>query len=111
MVVHDIDTSSDRCFQNNLCTDEKLISLSSRVIVSTDEGYNDTTQSVVVKLSNGQEIHVSHDLSEKIPMSELEAGLRNKAKGLIGKSKAEELWHTIARIESISVAELVKQLN
>ncbi len=111
MVANDIDTSSDRSFQNHLCTDEKLISLSSRVIMSTDESYNDTTQSVVVKLSNGQAIHVSHDLSEKIPMSELEAGLRNKAKGIIGKSKAEELWHMIVRIESISVAELAKQLN
>ncbi len=110
MVAHGIDTSSEKIFQDDLCTDEKLISLAIRVKVSTDERYNDTTQSVVVKLSNGKEIQQRYDLSDKIPIAQLEEGLRNKAKGLIGKAKAEKLWAVIAKIEEISSAELAEQL-
>jgi hypothetical protein len=44
-------------------------------------------------------------------MLELEAGLRNKAKGLLGKTQAEKLWTGIAAIEKLSAANLSKLLH
>ncbi len=111
MVAHGIETSSEKIFRDDLCTDENLIALASRVKVSSDESFNDTTQSVLIKLSNGSEIHQRHDLYDKIPMAQLEESLRTKAKGLIGKVNAEKLWAVIAKIEQASAVELAKQLS
>jgi hypothetical protein len=81
------------------------------VKVVTDESYNDTTQSVVIKLKSGQSRSIRHDLSDRVPMFELEAGLRNKAKGLLGKARSEKLWIGIAEIEKLSAADLAKFLH
>ena len=111
MVSYGVDTSSEKTFVNALCKDTKLIDLARRVRVATDESYNDTTQSVLIKLKSGQSQSVRHDLSDRVPMPELEAGLRNKAKGLLGKSQAEKLWAGIAKIEKLSAADVAKFLH
>ncbi len=111
MVVYGIDTSLEKTYQNDLCTDEKLIKLADHVKVSVDESYNDTTQSVLLKFSSSREVWQRYDLSEKMPMAQLEEGLRNKAQGLIGRNKAKELWATIANIEQISASALAEQLG
>lgn len=111
MVAYGFDTSSERSFTDALCRDARLIDLARRVRVATDESYNDTTQSVEVKLKSGQSQSVRHDLSVRVPMSELEAGLRNKAKGLLGKSQAEKLWTNIAKIEKLSAGDIARHFH
>ena len=108
LVSYAVDTSSEKTFTDALCKDRKLIDLASRVKVATDESYNDTTQSVLIRLKSGQSQSVRYDLSDRVPMPDLEAGLRNKAKGLLGKSQAEKLWAGIARIEKLSAADVAK---
>jgi 2-methylcitrate dehydratase PrpD len=111
MVAYGVDTSSDKIFTDTLVNDVKLINLAKRVKVVTDERYNDTTQSVVIKLKSGQSQSAHHDLSDRVPMPELEAGLRNKAKGLLGRVQAEKLWTGIAEIEKLSAADVAKLLH
>jgi 2-methylcitrate dehydratase PrpD len=108
MVSYGVDTSSEKTFADALCKDRKLIDLASLVNVATDESYNDTTQSVLIRLKSGQSQSVRHDLSDRVRMSDLEAGLRNKAQGLLGKSQAEKLWAGIAKIEKLSAADVAK---
>jgi 2-methylcitrate dehydratase PrpD len=108
MVAYGVDTSSEKTFTDALAKDVKLINLAKRVKVVTDESYNDTTQSVVIKLKSGQSQSIRHDLSDRVPMFELESGLRNKAKGLLGRTQAEKLWTGIAEIENLSAAGLAK---
>lgn len=111
MVVYGVDTSSEKIFTDALAKDAKLVNLAKRVQVITDESYNDTTQSVVIKFKSGEPLLIRHDLSDRIPMLELEAGLRNKAKALLGKSQAEKLWTGIAAIEKLSAADLSRFLH
>jgi 2-methylcitrate dehydratase PrpD len=111
MVAYGVDTSSDKIFTDTLVNDVKLINLAKRVKVVTDERYNDTTQSVVIKPKSGQSQSAHHDLSDRVPMPELEAGLRNKAKGLLGRVQAEKLWTGIAEIEKLSAADVAKLLH
>jgi len=111
MVAYGVDTSSEKTFTDALATDAKLINLAKRVKVVTDESYNDTTQSVVIKLTSGQSQSIRHDLSDRVPMVELEAGLRNKANGLLESTQAEKLWTGIAEIEKLSAADLAKFLH
>ena len=110
MVAYGVDTSSEKTFTDAVVDDAKLIDLAKRVKVATDESYNDTTQSVVIKLKSGQSQSVRHDLSDRLPILELEAGLRNKAKGLLGRNQAEKLWTGIAEIENLSAADVAKLL-
>ena len=44
-------------------------------------------------------------------MVALEAGLRNKANGLLESTQAEKLWTGIAEIEKLSAADLAKFLH
>jgi len=111
MVAYGIDTSSEKIFTYALARDKKLINLAKRVKVTTDERYNDTTQSVVIKLKSGRSESIRHDLADRVPMLELEAGLRNKAKALLGKAQAEKLWLGVAEIEKLSAANLAKLLH
>ena len=111
MVANGVDTSSEKIFTDALAIDAKLINLAKRVKVVTDESYNDTTQSVVIKLTSGQSQSIRHDLSDRVPMVELEAGLRNKANGLLESTQAEKLWTGIAEIEKLSAADLAKFLH
>jgi len=111
MVAYGIDTSSEKIFTYALARDKKLINLAKRVKVTTDERYNDTTQSVVIKLKSGRSESIGHDLADRVPMLELEAGLRNKAKALLGKAQAEKLWLGVAEIEKLSAANLAKLLH
>jgi len=111
MVAYGVDTSSEKTFTDALAKDAKLTKLAKRVKVVTDESSNDTTQSAVITLKSGQNYSVRHDLSDRMPMVELEAGLRHKAKGLLGKAQAENLWTGIAEIEKLSAADLAKLLR
>ena len=110
MVSYGVDTSSEKTFVDALCKDTKLIDLARRVKVATDEDYNDTTQNVLIRLKSGQSHSIRHDLSDRVPLSDLEAGLRNKAKGLLGKLQAERLWAGISNIEKLSAADVAKLL-
>jgi 2-methylcitrate dehydratase PrpD len=110
MVCYGVDTSSEKTFVDALCKDTKLIDLARRVKVATDEHYNDTTQNVLIRLKSGQPHSIRHDLSDRVPLSDLEAGLRNKAKGLLGKLQAERLWAGISNIEKLSAADVAKLL-
>ena len=111
MVAYGVDTSSERAFTDALCKDRKLIDLAGRVTIATDESYNDTTQSVSVRLTSGQSQFARHDLSDRVPMPELEAGLRHKANGLLGKPQAEKLWAGIAKLETLSAGDVAKFLR
>ena len=111
MVAYGIDTSSEKIFTDALAKDKKLIDLAKRVKVVTDDNYNDTTQSVVIKLKAGSLQSIRHDLSDRVPMAELEAGLRDKAKALLGKAQAEKLWTGIAALETFSAANLAQLLH
>ena len=111
MVAYGVDTSSEKIFTDALAEDAKLIDLAKRVKVATDASYNDTTQSVAIKLKSGQSQSVRHDLSDRVPVFELEAGLRNKAHGLLGRAGAEKLWAGISEIEKLFAADIAKLLN
>ncbi len=111
MVVHGIDTSSDKAFTDRLCTDAGLIDLAGRVSVSTNDNYNDTTQSVVVSFTDGKDIAVRHDLADPIPIDKLELGLRKKAQALLGKAKAQALWSGILQLDRLAAADLAKFLR
>ena len=111
MVAYGVDTSSEKIFTDALARNAKLINLAKRVRVVTDDSYNDTTQSVAIKLKSGRLQSVRHDLSVRGPISELEAGLRHKAKGLLGSARAEKLWTGISNLEKLSAVDLAKLLN
>lgn len=111
MVISGTDTSSDKVFTDNLCKDAALIDMAGRVSVSTNDNYNDTTQSVVVHFTDGKDISIRYDLADRVPIDQLELRLQKKARALLGKTKAQALWSSIMRLDALTVAELAKHVR
>jgi 2-methylcitrate dehydratase PrpD len=106
MVLAGVDTAAETTYGDALCGDPALRALAQRVAVVGDESLSDTEARVVVELASGERLAISHDLAAALPETVLEAGLRDKAQGLLGAATAERLWSAVARIERLSAADL-----
>ena len=106
MVMQGVDTAAETSYTDALCRDQGLSALAARVEVSGKEALSDTQCEVDIELAGGEHIESGHDLAA--PMSEevLEAGLRGKARGLLGEATADKLWSTVAALDRTSARDL-----
>ena len=111
MVLHGIDTASDRAFSNALGTDPALAAIAALVTVTGDAALSDTATILTVTLASGQRVEVMHDLAERAPQGQTEAGLRTKATALLGDTEAERLWSAITMLERLTARELAGRLT
>ena len=105
MVVRGINTSSEKAYQDELCEAQNLLRLAACVEVIGDGNLSDT-ETVVNLQSDGSTALYTHDLSAPVPHDELAQGLRTKAEGLLGATRAERLWDAIRNIEALPAAAL-----
>jgi 2-methylcitrate dehydratase PrpD len=106
MVMQGVDTAAETSYTDALCRDQGLSALAARVEVSGKEALSDTQCEVDIELAGGGHIESRHDLAA--PMSEevLEAGLRGKARGLLGEATADKLWSAVAALDRTSARDL-----
>ena len=106
MVMQGVDTAAETSYTDALCRDPGLSALAARVEVSGKEALSDTQCEVDIELAGGGHIESAHDLAA--PMSEevLEAGLRGKARGLLGEATADKLWSAVAALDRTSARDL-----
>jgi 2-methylcitrate dehydratase PrpD len=110
IVLHGLDTSSEKTYTDALAADPALKKLASRMAVKGDEGLSDTAARVVIEAGD-KRVKMAHDLAKRLPPDVLESKLRVKAKGLLGEANAERLWSGIESIDKLSARELAKLLN
>jgi hypothetical protein len=111
MVLHGIDTASDRAFSNALGTDPALAAIAALVTVTGDAELSDTATILTVTLASGERVEVMHDLAERAPQAQTEDGLRSKATALLGKTVAERLWSAVTVLERLTARELAGRLT
>lgn len=111
MALLGIDTASDRSFTDALCIDPVLQGMAGRVTVEGDPAMSDTAANVMLTLASGERIKRTHDLADRVPLSQLEKGLRAKAVALLGSAEAERVWSTVAAIDHLSARELGCVIN
>jgi 2-methylcitrate dehydratase PrpD len=110
MVLNDVDTSSDAAYVDALTDDARLAAVAGKVRVAGVESVGDTATDAVITLRDNRRIVASHDLAERQPLDRLEAGLRAKAAGLLGREAAEVLWNAVARLDGLTADDLGARL-
>jgi 2-methylcitrate dehydratase PrpD len=106
MVMQGVDTAADTSYTEALCRDPALGALAARVEVSGKEALSDTQCEVDIELAGGEHVESAHDLAAAMSTEVLEAGLRGKARGLLGESAAGKLWSAVAALDRISARDL-----
>ncbi len=110
MVVTGRDTSSDRTFENSLCSDPALAGFAERVEVTGDPNVGDMETDGRIETADGQHIDFTYDLASPMDRSQLQAGLRAKAAGLVGKDVSETIWTATNTLKSTSARSLAETL-
>jgi 2-methylcitrate dehydratase PrpD len=111
MVLEGLDTSSEKTFDDALCTDPELGRLAARVIVSGDDRLSETEARVALECGDDERFVISHDLAARMPEEVIERKLRAKARGLLGETEAGALWAGVAAIDLRSARDLARLLN
>jgi len=111
MVFHGISTAADGSYTNTLGADPALMEIASRVEAVGDDRVSDTATMVLIDFRTGGRIEVAHDLAAPLAAPALEAGLREKARALIGEATAERLWSGIAGLDRLSARDLGTLIN
>ncbi len=111
MTLTGINTAADNAYTADLCVDPVLGSLARRVEVTSDPGVSDTAAVLAIDTTAGKRLTAEHDLAARIPADRLEAGLRSKARGLLGEAAAERLWAAVASIDHLSAHDLAGLLG
>ena len=111
MALVGINTAADSVYTADICGDPRLTDLARRVEVTSDPDVSDTAADLTIDTTDGRRITLTHDLAERIPPEQLESGLRNKARGLLGQDQASRLWTAVADLAHLSAADLAAFLE
>ena len=106
MVFHDIDTTSDLSYADSLCADSRLVDFASRVTVEGDPALSDTATEGTIEDDGKPAMPASYDLATRLPAAALEAGLKKKARGLIGAETADRFWAAVASLDQGSARDV-----
>jgi 2-methylcitrate dehydratase PrpD len=106
MVMQGVDTAAEAVYTEALCRDAGLRMLAARVEVTGKDSLSDTQCEVEIELAGGAHAEATHDLADPLSEAALEAGLRGKARGLLGEATADRLWSAVAALDLLSAPDL-----
>ena len=111
MALTGINTAAEDAYTADLCRDPTLGSLARRLEVTSDAAVSDTAAVLTIDTKDGRRLSVQHDLAARIPADRLEAGLRGKARGLLGEATAGRLWAAVVGRDRLSARDLAGLLG
>lgn len=110
MVLRGDATSDDRAYTDTLAGDAELTKFATQVTVVGDEAVGDLQAEAVLRLRDGHEITLAHDLAAPLPEDVLAKKLRQKATALIGPSGAA-LWDFLPALETLEASTMGRWLR
>lgn len=110
MAIDGQQTASERVYNDACAADPALAAFAAKVEVVSDAALTDMQVAGQVRLTDGTEVPLSHDLAAPIPPEALARGLRDKAAVLIGQ-RAETLWTMIETLPDHSAGDLGAKLR
>jgi 2-methylcitrate dehydratase PrpD len=105
MALRSDDTGNDRNYTDSLVSDPQLVKFAKNVRVVASQELTDMQVFVHLVLKNGQEIHLSHDLSIAVPLEILHQNLQKKATSVIGE-KGKLVWGLLEKLDSLSAKDI-----
>lgn len=92
-------TGDDRVYTDALANDAELAAFASRVCVAADDRLSDLQAEAVLRLSDGREIAMSHDLAAPLAEDVLAAKLREKSIAMID-DYGHKLWDKLPQLDT-----------
>ncbi len=105
MVLSGRDTARDDAYADTLAADPVLAGFAGRITVEGDASLTDMQAEGLLKLADGTQFAIGHDLGRRLPEAELASGLRNKARALLGDD-GEVLWRATQDLSALSARDL-----
>ncbi len=109
MVIEGVDTAAETTYTDALAADPRLRALAAKVRVIGDPSVSDTGTVVSITGEAGT-TEAAHDLADPIPADAIAAGLRAKARAVIGDAAAERLWSAVSTLDDLSARALAAHL-
>ncbi|MEL7254937.1 MAG: MmgE/PrpD family protein [Pseudomonadota bacterium] len=103
-------TGDDRVYRDALAGDEELAGFAQRVEVIGDEAVTDLQAAGVLRLKDGSEVVLQHDLAAPIEEAALAARLRQKAEAMLGDEGAA-LWDMLSGLDAMPATSIGKILS
>ncbi|WP_306029523.1 MmgE/PrpD family protein [Stappia sp. MMSF_3263] len=105
MVLSGKDTARDDTYSDALAADPELGAFAGWITVEGDASLTDMQAQGLLKLADGTQLPIGHDLGRRLPEDELATGLRNKARALLGNG-GEVLWQGLEGLATLSARDL-----
>lgn len=94
-------TGDDRAYGDRLTTDPALMAFAGQVKVIGDEAVSDLQAFGVLRLMDGTEIPLEHDLAAPMEEAKLAQRLRAKAAAMLGQS-GKDLWGMLEGVDALT---------
>lgn len=104
------DTSALDTFSEAACTDPALRALRDVVRVQTDESLAETEAQTLILCKDGEQVSNHYDLAAPMSLAAREAKLVMKAAALLGKTKSQQLYQAILRMETMPAEEIAAEI-
>ena len=111
MVLHDIDTTTFTSYNDSVCSDAELAATARKVKVLGDESISDGGVALSADIGSGAAFTADFDLMTPIDIGSLETRLVAKAAALLGSTKANDIWASMAELETMPAAEIAQHLR
>ncbi|PUB19382.1 MmgE/PrpD family protein [Yoonia sediminilitoris] len=92
MALAGVDTARIANFSDENAADPRLCALAGKVTVEADEKLSEMQARVVAILEDGSEAVLFHDLSLPMSLDDRAARLTQKARAVVGRALADDLW-------------------
>ncbi|MEO1105665.1 MAG: MmgE/PrpD family protein, partial [Pseudomonadota bacterium] len=111
MVLAGVQTEVDDAYSDAACQDAALVATAQKVTVRGTEAESDTSTTVTVTFASGESATARHDLAAPMDDAALVAGLRGKARGLLGEAEADQLWRGAVEGGAADAAQIAAMLK
>lgn len=95
MALAGYDTARLDSFADALCSDPGLVQLRDRVDVVSDESLSEMQARLLVRLKDGAEVELFHDLDAPLPLEARRHKIHAKAASLIGLGVSDRMWSSL----------------
>ncbi len=108
MCLSGVDTARIANFSDTMANDPALIALRDRVTVQDDDRLTEMQARVTARFSDGTTQEAFHDLNVPLPLAERAERLTQKARAVVGRALADDLW---AAVQSGDIGDLTALLG
>ncbi len=109
MALSGISTARIENFNDDIVADPALVALRDRITVQEDPALTEMQARVRLTLTDGTTQEVFHDLNAPIPTEQRADRLMEKARAVVGRALADDLWQAVQSCDRVRLTALLQR--